>query len=167
MTARKTEIPADSLVNQYFPVDYKDAFVCETAREPRLTPDDIMVRFWTDFPAWVDFLFMVRNFIVKFVGLEGSKKSLKELEDCIRAGGQSKFASVPAKSDNETILLLEDKHLDTYVSVYIEKSNEYKRVYAITLVHFKNRLGRIYFFFIRPFHAIIVKSVLKRVSRVG
>ena len=161
MKVRKTEIPADSLVKRYFPVDYKDAFVCEIARESRLTPDDIMVRFWTDFPAWVNFLFRVRNFLVKFVGLKGSKNSFQDLEDCIRTGGQHKFASVPAKSDNETILLLDDKHLDAYLSVYIEDSPEHKRVYAITIVHYKNRLGRIYFFFIRPFHGLIVKSTLK------
>ena len=167
MKVRKTEIPAESLVNRYFPVDYKDAFVYEIARESRLTLDDIMVRFWTDFPVWVNFLFRVRNFLVKFVGLKGSKNSFQDLEDCIRTGGQHKFASVPAKSDNETVLLLDDKHLDAYVSVYIEEALEYKRVYAITLVHFKNRLGRIYFFFIRPFHKLIVRSILKRVARIG
>ena len=91
MKARKVEIPAKSLVNQYFPVDYKDAFVCEISRESQLTPDDIMVRFWTDFPAWVDFLFRVRNFLVKFVGLEGSMNSLQEFEDCIRKGCQCKI----------------------------------------------------------------------------
>jgi len=161
MKARKTEIPLKSLVNRYFPVDHKDAFACEISCESQLTPDDIMVRFWTNFPAWVDFLFSVRNFLVKFVGLEGSTNSLQELEDCIRHGGKSKIASVPAKSDNETILLLDDEHLDAYMSVYIEEFPDNKRVYAITIVHFKNRLGRIYFFFIRPFHGIIVKSVLK------
>ena len=161
MTVRKTEIPARSLVNKRFPVDYKDAFACEISRDSQLTPDGIMVRFWTDFPVWVDFLFRVRNFLVKFVGLEGSMNSLSELESCIRNGGQSKIASVPAKSDNETILLLDDKHLDAYLSVYIEDSPEHKRVYAITIVHYKNRLGRIYFFFIRPFHGLIVKSTLK------
>ena len=157
----KTEIPAKSLVNRYFPADYKDAFVCEINRDSQLTPDDIMVRFWTDFPTWVDFLFRVRNFLVKFVGLEGSKNSFQDLEDCIRAGGQSKFASVPDKNDSETVLLLDDKHLDAYLSVYTEETPEYKLVYAITLVHFKNRLGRIYFFFIRPFHGLIVRSTLK------
>ena len=158
----KTEIPAGSLVNRYFPADYKDAFVCEISNDSQLTPDDIMVRFWTDFPVWVNFLFRIRNFLVKFVGLEGSMSSLQELEDCIRVGGPSKFASVPAKSDNETILLLDDKHLDAYSSVYIEETSNNKQVYSITLVHFKNRLGRIYFFFIRPFHEIVVKSTLKR-----
>ena len=78
MKARKTEIPADSLVKSYFPVDYKDAYVCEISHESRLTPDDIMVRFWTDFPAWVNFLFRVRNFLVKFVGLEGSMNSIRD-----------------------------------------------------------------------------------------
>jgi Protein of unknown function (DUF2867). len=161
MEVRKTDIPAKSLVNRYFPVDYKDAFVCKINHDSQLTPDDIMVRFWTDFPTWINFLFRVRNFLVKFVGLEGSMNSLQELEDCIRHGGKSKIASVPAKSDNETVLLLDDKHLDAYMSVYIDESPNNKLAYSITLVHFKNRLGRIYFFFIRPFHGLIVRSTLK------
>ena len=161
MKARKTEIPTRSMVNRFFPVDYKDAFVCEMSHDSQLTPDDIMVRFWTDFPAWVNFLFRVRNFLVRFVRLEGSMKSLSELENCIRNGEQSKFASVPAKNDNETVLLLDDKHLDAYLSVYIEETPNNKLIYSITLVHFKNKLGRIYFFFIRPFHGLIVRSTLK------
>ena len=161
MKAKKTGIPAESLVNKYFPVDYEDAYVCEVRSDLQLTPDDIMVRFWTDFPSWVDFLFRIRNFLVKFIGLEGSMNSIQEFEDCIRTGGKCKIATVTIKSENETVLLLDDKHLDAYISVYIKESPEHKYVYAITLVHFKNRLGRIYFFFIRPFHGLIVKSTFK------
>ena len=165
MKARKTKIPAESLVNSYLPTDYADAFVCGMSKTSQLTPDDIAVRFWTDFPAWVSVLFRIRNFLVKFVGLEGSMRSLQEFEECIRTGGQCGIASVPAKSSNETLLLLEDKHLDAYMSVYIEEMNEQKLVYAITLVHFKNRLGRVYFFFIRPFHGLIVKKALEKVVK--
>ena len=122
-----------------------------------------MVNFWTDFPRWIDVLFKLRNALVKFVGLKGSENdNVEELEKCIRTGKTYNFVSVPAKSDNETVLLLSDKHLDAYISVHVENGKEHKIISAITLVHFKNRLGRVYFFLIRPFHGAIVKSMLKR-----
>ena len=34
-----------------------------------------------------------------------------------------------------------------------------------TVVKFNNRLGRLYFFFIRPFHKVIIRSMLKRVAK--
>ena len=36
---------------------------------------------------------------------------------------------------------------------------------AFTVVKFNNRLGRLYFFFIRPFHKVIIRSMLKRVAK--
>jgi hypothetical protein len=101
--------------------------------------------------------------MAKFVGLQGMKGSeLKEFETCIRMGQPYSFVSVPAKNSNETVLLLTDKHLNAYMSVYVESRAKHKAISIITLVHFKNTLGRVYFFVIRPFHACIVKSMLKR-----
>lgn len=121
-----------------------------------------MVNFWTDFPIWINALFKLRNFLVKFAGLKKEEQDLQELEKCIRMGKTYGIASVPAKNDDETVLLLSDSHLDAYISVYVENREERKTVSTITLVYFKNRLGRIYFFFVRPFHGAIVKSMLKR-----
>jgi hypothetical protein len=138
-------------------------YACEVDSKKEIIPDDIMVNFWTDFPAWVNVLFKLRNFLVKFVGLKGTEGGdLKEFEKCIRIGGTYGFASVPMKSDNETILLLTDKHLNAYISVHVESMEEHKTISAITLVNFNNKLGRVYFFIIRPFHGIVVKSMLKR-----
>ena len=99
----------------------------------------------------------------KFVGLKGSDSSnMKEFEKCIRSGKTYAFVSVPAKSANEIVLLLSDRHLEAYLSVHVECREKHKTISAITLVNFKNKLGRFYFFVIRPFHGIIVKSLLKR-----
>ena len=159
----KNVILSDSLIGNYLPADYSDVYACEFNSEKEIVPDDIMVCFWTDFPAWIKALFKLRNFMVKFVGLKGSEGyNLKEFEKCIRTGEPYSFASVPAKSENETVLLLTDKHLNAYISVHVESRKEYKMVSTVTLVHFKNKLGHIYFFVIRPFHGLIVKSMLKR-----
>jgi len=163
MKVKKSTIPSGSLSEKYFPTDYSDVYAYETDTPKEIIPDDIVVNFWTDFPHWINSLFKLRDFLVKFVGLKGSESNnVKEFEKCIRTGGIYNFVSVPAKSRDETVLLLSDKHLNAYVSVHVESKEGHKTISAITLVNFKNKLGRIYFFFIRPFHGLIVKSLLKR-----
>ena len=168
MQVKKTTIPSGSLTESYLPTDYSDVYACVTDTPKEIIPDDIMVNFWTDFPRWISTLFKLRDFLVKFVGLKGSENDdVTKLEKCIRTGEAYGFVSVPAKSSNETVLLLSDKHLNAYISVHVESKEERKTILAITLVNFKNKLGRIYFFFIRPFHGVIVKTLLKRsVERV-
>lgn len=161
MKVKKSSIPEDSLVNQYMPVDYSDAFCCEISTDHILHPDDIMVNFWLDMPLWVNVLFKLRNFLVSLVGLQGNNnKSIDKLEECIRTGGSYKFMSVPAKDEYETVAFLQDKHLNAWISIRIEAAKPQK-VYSITLVRYNNNLGKIYYFIIRPFHAIVVKQMLK------
>jgi hypothetical protein len=168
MKVNKSTIPSGSLIEEYLPADYSDVYACEVNSRKEIIPDDIMVNFWTDFPSWINGLFRLRNFLVKFVGLKGAENdNVKEFEQSIRTGETYDFVSVPAKSDNETVLLLSDKHLNAYISVHIESEEEHKTISAITLVNFNNKLGRFYFFVIRPFHGLVVKSLLKRsVSKI-
>jgi hypothetical protein len=163
MKVKNPTILPNSLIGNYLPADYSDVYIYKVNSEKKINPDDVMVNFWVDFPILINALFKLRNFLVKFVGLKNTEgRDLKELEKCIRTGKTYGIASVPAKNDNETVLLLSDSHLDAYISVYVENKEERKTVSVITLVHFKNRLGRIYFFVVRPFHGAIVKSMLKR-----
>lgn len=160
MKIKKTTIPASSLTRQYLPVDYTDTFQATTVHEIHASPDDIMISFWLDMPGWVNALFKLRHFIVQFVGLKGSKnENMSELESCIRNGSDYRFVKVPIKDNNETVLLLSDKHLDAYISVQKENS---QTIFIHTLVQFHNTLGKVYFFFIKPFHCVIVRNLLKR-----
>ena len=164
MKVKNTPIPTDSLVNKYLPADYLDVFTCETISGTLPTPDDIIISFFTDMPGWVNALFKIRNFLVQFVGLRGGENDINQLEECVRTSGKYGFISVSDKNDHETVLLLEDKHLNAYLSVHIVETATNKRnVSLITVVHFNNRLGNIYFAVIKSFHKVIVKSMLKRI----
>ena len=160
MKVKKSEIPADSLTVKYFPADYKDSFRVISSENISIAPDDLMVRFWTDMPGWVNVLFKLRNFLMRFVGLKGAEgDSLEEFKHCIRNGGKYHFIEMLAKDERETVMLMKDKHLDAYISVRIDGS---KSVYVNTLVKYNNRLGKVYFFVIRPIHGLVVRSSLKR-----
>ena len=98
----------------------------------------------------------LRNLLVKPFGLQNEGLGAAQLEESIRSGGSYGFFSVAAKSSNETVVRLDDKHLSAWMSVMTVGND----VYAITLVKYHNRLGRAYFFVIGPFHKIIVRSAL-------
>lgn len=180
---RKTEIPEESLLRQFMPADYSDTFAAAMPEGNGMSPDDLMVAFWSDFPWWIGSLFSLRNFLVKFVGLKGGGMDIGALERCIRGGEPYGFISVPLKNPNETVMLMTDSHLDAYLSLRRTTAGSgggngggngeeagngnataigNGEVFVSTFVKFNNRLGRVYFSFIRPFHGAIVRSQIKR-----
>lgn len=159
MKVKKTRIPSNSLILQYHPADYTDSFQITTEQNIKSSPDDIIISFWIDMPGWINILFQLRNFLVKFVGLENSNdKNVEELKNCIRNSGKYGFIEVPVKDETETVIIMKDKHLDAYMSVIKEDCTI---LYFNTLVHFNNKLGKIYFTLIRPFHSIVVRETIK------
>jgi len=163
MKIKKAEIPADSLTNNYLPANYTDVFSCEFNTEKKITPDDIQATFWTTRPKWVERLFKIRNSIVKIVGLKGDDPDPEIMKKCIHDNEDYGLLSVMGKSENETVIRLSDKHLDAYMSVYLEDVGCNKQlVSVITVVDIHNWLGYIYFYSICPFHKIVVKSMLKQ-----
>ena len=156
-------IPADSLTRQYLPADYVDAFTCDVIGVKKLTADELQIEFWTVMPGWVNSLMKLRNVLVRPFGLQTGKteKRTEEFRKVILNGGQVGLISVTAKSDNETVLLLSDSHLNAYMSVIVAQNGDLQTITVVTVVQYHNTLGRIYFFFVKPFHKIIVKATLK------
>lgn len=150
-------------MRQFLPADYSDAFACEVAGAENFSADDILTEFFTVIPGWVNALVKLRNLLVRPFGLKTDNRNDKidDFSNMIRNGGTLGFTSVAAKSESETVLLLSDKHLDAYISVYVSRKADIRTVIASTIVHHHNTFGRIYFFFIRPFHKIVVKRMLE------
>jgi len=163
MKVRKTDIPEGSILKECLPANYTDAFSCKFRTGRQLTPDEIMLSFWTVMPKWVGILFKLRNILVKPFGLETNHDQKNEmLRECIVKGTSNGFISLAGKSPDETVLLLSDKHLDAYISVYLEDLGaNTKNVTLTTLVRFHYWLGYVYFYTICPFHFIVVRSILK------
>jgi hypothetical protein len=165
MATIKDNIPENSLLINYLPADYMDVCKCNVPDKSNLTPDNILVNIWTVQPKWVDFLFRLRNILVKPFGLETGNKDKfnRNLAAAIRSGARFEMVNILHKSDNETIMQLNDKHLTAELSIYIEnRTDNRKNISMITMVHFHNKLGIAYFFVIRPFHKIIVKTLLNK-----
>ncbi len=73
-----------------------------------------------------------------------------------------------SKSENEIVFGEEDKHLDFKVSLLQEvnpDTPQVKNFYCTTVVKYNNRLGRIYFFVVKPFHKLIVPRMMKQIIK--
>jgi hypothetical protein len=133
----KSTLPADSLIQKYLPADYVDVFAAIAPENERLTPDNLLIGLWTDFP--------------------------KQFPEMVRSGGNYGFVDIPAKNGNETVMQLSDKHLTVRLSVHIASITDNQlKISITTVVHYRNLLGKVYFFMIRPFHKFIVKIIARR-----
>ena len=149
MKIDKVTIEENSLVNKFFPADYVDAFGCVASNSKRIEPEKILLDMQNNQPTWIRFLFRLRDIVVKPLGLKAGNKTL---------------IKVPIKNENEIVFQIIDKHLTAELSIYSNLIEEDKlKIVCATLVHYHNKLGMIYFFVIKPFHKIIVKSILNKV----
>ncbi|MDR1197770.1 MAG: DUF2867 domain-containing protein [Prevotellaceae bacterium] len=167
MKIKKSKISADSLTKKYLPSDYNEAYEIIVKANNRLTPDNMLIVFWTDFPAWVRWLLYLRDMLVKPFGLKGTDDNYNSFRqnftEMVCTSGNYKQMSIPAKRENETVIQLADRHLTTELSCRIENILDNKlKISIITLVHYHNTFGKVYFNVIKPFHKIIVKTMMKR-----
>jgi hypothetical protein len=102
--------------------------------------------------AWMDALMALRDLLVRPFGL--------------RPGAGVKGRELPFtvlhEDAREVVMGEADSHLVFRASVHLEEGPEGQRLTVATLVHFHNRLGRLYFVPVKPFHRRIVMSSLRR-----
>ncbi len=158
MKAYKHIFPENSLISKQLPAFFADTYAVNVSNAEILSADDIQIQFWTQMPYWVDKLMRLRHWLVRPFGLKSEEGTTEDFSKAIRSGGQCNTMTVIAKSENETVIELSEKHLNAYISIQIRDD----KVLLNTVVHLKNTLGRIYFTIIRPFHGILAKSTLKR-----
>lgn len=144
----------ESLIAPYLPVDYVDSYERRVANVAEITPEKFLNFLFTEFPWWINVLFRIRTWLVKPFGLKagGFEGRLTEM--------------IQDRSDREVVIGMDDRHLSFYVSLWCsEKKNVFQDLRVTTLVKYNNRLGKVYFFFVRPFHKVIVRSLLKHLAK--
>jgi hypothetical protein len=111
-------------------------------------------------PQWIMALMKIRNGIVKLFGLRtGENENVKEAV-YYPVGSKAGYFTVTARNVNEIVMGEDDRHLYFRASVLIDREQSF--IYLITIVRFHNVWGRIYFLPVKPFHRLIIKSLLKR-----
>lgn len=144
------EMPTNSLLANYMPADYIDSHSQIITCKKEIIPSEFRNLAFIQPPKWIDWLMMLRNAIVKPLGLD-TKSRFTEM--------------ISASSPNEEIFGMPDKHLDFHVSMWCGECRDGKQELRITtVVKYNNWFGRMYFFAIRPFHGIIIRSLLNSIQ---
>lgn len=136
------------LIDKYLPSDYSDSVSKRIKPVEPLTPDCIFEEMFCNFPKPVDWLFKLRNALVKPFGLQG---------------GSGFRNLISERSDDEIILSKNDKHLCFWVGIYCSQLEDgWQEASVTTVVKFNNFLGKIYFIGIWVFHKLLVKGLFRR-----
>ncbi len=170
MTILKTELPKASLLyttpHPYHYVDSYQGMLDDV--DNRITSAAIGKAFFSSGPKWVEKLFALRNKIVAGLGLKTagdmSEREQKLANFTCEPNEQMGLFKVFSKTKHEVILGEDDKHLDFRVSLLLqpqENESTKKALTVSTTVVFHNRLGRMYFLPVHPFHKLIVPCMLK------
>lgn len=118
-------------------------------------------------PGWVTFLYGVRWVFVRLLGMtqKGVPRPPKTPPKTIpmTPGQNLSFFTVKAAEDERFwIGGATDSHLTAHLGIVVEPlKNGQKRFYAITVVHYHQWTGPVYFNVIRPFHHLVVGSMMK------
>jgi hypothetical protein len=109
----------------------------------------------------------LRDRIVSPLGLRTARTSTTSRDPASRLqpGDMAGMFQVFERSDDEILLGGDDSHLDFRVSVLVLRSAVRSSAVLTTVVRFNNGLGRAYFFVVRPFHRLIVTSMLRNLVR--
>ncbi|MGM9428086.1 DUF2867 domain-containing protein [Hydrogenophaga sp. MI9] len=148
--------------------DFHDAWSIDAA-DPSLSALGQFLKSVRATPRWVDTCMTLRNRAVQLVGL----KNLGELSEIdpakapadYRPGDRVGIFTLFENTPDEVLLGDRDKHLDVVLSVHCaRREGQPVRVTVTTVVHTKNRLGRLYMLPVKPMHKLIAPSVLRAIG---
>ncbi len=157
-------VPENSQISQHLAnANFFDAFQIPMAPSQRCALG-IYLDVISKTPSWISFLMALRNraapmFGIKDLGALTDINGAKKPED-YRVGDRVGIFTIHSLTADEVILVDADKHLEAKVSVCKSCLDTQNLVTVSTVVHVHNLLGRIYMFFVIPFHKRIVPSVL-------
>ena len=136
-------------------IDYFDSYVIESETAK---PVDHIAREIFALPSWVVALLKLRHVLIaRPFGLRTGTLNRKT------HGSDFRPMTVIDKNENEVLMGDDDKHLNFLFSVMKRNRKELSEITLTTVVKFHNTWGRVYFAFVKPFHKVIVKSILKKI----
>jgi hypothetical protein len=140
---------------QLFPkVDFADTF---STTNHQNSIEEITNQIFNTAPKWVEFLFKIRNSIVKFFGLKTGIPD--DFNEDFKVGGYVKFFKIYTITANEVILGANDSHLNFRAIVSNTKTASHN-IKVTTLVEYNNTKGKIYMAIVKPFHRLVVKHMV-------
>ncbi|MDR1156130.1 MAG: DUF2867 domain-containing protein [Bacteroidales bacterium] len=155
---KSDKIPDKSIIaNEFGKTDYCDSY--RIVKQTNETVDEITTQIFK-MPQWVIGLMTIRNSIVKIFGLKTGKNQNLNGAAYYPVGSKAGYFTVTERNANEIVMGEDDRHLYFRASVMVDREPSF--IYLTTIVRFHNAWGRIYFLPVKPFHRLIIKSLMKR-----
>jgi hypothetical protein len=159
------------LIMQQFPewtrtnfgeVHFADYFHLSLKNDPRYSIDYLARRCLSYNPFWMKWLMDIRDAMVGVFGLKTGGITKKSNVLYFEKGSVLVYFRVSERTDDVIVLEETDKHLNFRILLQVDKNEIGEEIHFnfSTLVHFNNQFGRVYFALIRPFHILIVNSMI-------
>lgn len=137
-------------------IDYGDTF---STTNHKNSLEEIVNLIFDNPPPWIIALLLLRNAIVKLVGLKTSFPAAEEKK--FEVGNNINFFKIYQIHKDEVVLGAEDSHLN--FRAVINKTNaQQHNIKVTTLVEYNNLLGKIYMTLITPGHLLIMRVLVKK-----
>jgi hypothetical protein len=171
MQVTECDVPSSSALsrdlirNAYFRDSYR-----VTLAHPGLGIVEIFFALFGHTPFWMKSLLIVRNAVARLFGLEAP--SVGEImgpaiRSAYRVGDKIGPWPIFFLADDEIVAGRNNKHLDFRLSVLKTKDGAVTDVVVSTICTVHNVFGKIYLFFIVPFHRAGVRSLISRAVAAG
>lgn len=171
MSVVECEVPSSSVLERgvvdaaYFRDSYRVPL-----RQPHASMAGIFLAIFGHHPAWMKVALIVRNRIASFCGLDAPTASeimATEMKNSYVVGEKIGVWPLFALTANELVAGRDNKHLDFRLSVLREIGGERDSVVVSTICTVHNTFGKVYLFFIVPFHRWGVQQLLSRAVIAG
>jgi len=171
MTVVACEIPAASLLEQRF---VERAYFHDSYRAPvsrtAASIVDIFVAIFAHHPLWMKIVLIVRNRVVSLFGLSAPSASEMihfEIKNHYAVGDKIGVWPIFSLTETELIAGRDNKHLDFRLSVLKATDGEMASVVVSTVCVVHNTFGKVYLFFVVPFHKWGVRRLLSNAISAG
>ncbi len=155
----RSALLADALPHR----DYEDAFAVRLPQDDRRDVDAFARAFFANVPAWVKWLMLLRNAIVRPLGLKTGGMQRRRAAEAVpyEPGMRAGIFRVLGRTEHELLMGENDRHLDFRVSLLVRQHGGRRWCVCSTVVRFNGWLGRLYFLPVRYFHRLVVPAMLR------
>ena len=171
MAIVECEVPVASVLDRQL-VDaayFRDAYRAHMCR-PNATVVEIFFAVFSHHPAWIKWALRIRNRIASACGLDAPTADEimnQQMRPAYEVGDKIGPWPIFALSPNELVAGRNNKHLDFRLSVLREPHGAAASTVISTICTVHNVYGKIYLFFIVPFHKWGVKQLIARAIASG
>ena len=164
MNVVECDVPSGSMLGRELieHAYFRDAYRAPLSRS-ELGIADVFFGIFAHHPLWMKLLLIVRNKVASLAGLDAPAASEilhVEIRDCYAVGEKIGVWPIFSLSDDEVVTGRNNKHLDFRLSVLKVRDGDGASVVVSTICTVHNLAGKLYLFFVVPFHRYGVRKLL-------